>query len=564
MLTAGLALIVAGLGLLTRVPDHARFVTDLLPVVLLLGAGGGLTLPSVTTLAMSGVDSADAGLASGLVNTTQQVGGVLGVALLASLDGYRAAFGTATGWYWRRWWRTVGGGAPRPGPRGAAGGRSVTGGARRGKRMTVTTFGIVGSGWRGRFFLRLAATLPDRLRATGVVTRSGEAGAAVRDAWGVPDFRSVTDLLAHERPDYVVVAVPWPVTPVATRELVELGVPVLAETPPAPDLDGLRALWSDVGGTGLVQVAEQYLLMPGHAARLAIVHSGLIGEPTSVQVSSTHLYHAVSLIRGLLGVGYRPATVHARAFTAPLVDPLTPSGWTGDGTPKPARTTLATIDFDGAMGLYDFTDNQWWNPLRTRRIVVRGSLGEIVDDRVVRLADPTTPVESVYCCAGRPGTTSTWRAWTSSTSASTARWCTATRSSARGLSDDDLAVADLAERTGAWARGEAPRAVPAGRRLPGPPHRAGDRRVDRVRRGGAHHHRGLGHIERRPVRAPTRTGHPTGAAENQPVYCTNTLVYAYADWDTPLHESPSVLLPPHWRSRLTDQNVSRAMWCCCA
>ena len=42
-------------------------------------------------------------------------------------------------------------------------------------------------------------------------------------------------LLAHERPDYVIVAVPWPVTPVATRELVALGVPVLAETPPAPE-----------------------------------------------------------------------------------------------------------------------------------------------------------------------------------------------------------------------------------------------------------------------------------------------------------------------------------------
>jgi MFS family permease len=97
VLTGGLAVIVAGLALLARVPAHAAFGTDLLPVLLLLGFGGGLTLPAVTTLAMSGVDDADAGLASGLVNTTQQVGGVLGVALLASLDGYRPAFGTAAG-----------------------------------------------------------------------------------------------------------------------------------------------------------------------------------------------------------------------------------------------------------------------------------------------------------------------------------------------------------------------------------------------------------------------------------------------------------------------------------
>ena len=84
----------------------------------------------------------------------------------------------------------------------------------------------------------------------------------------------------------------------------------------------------------------------------------------------------------------------ARSFTAPLADPLTPDGWTGDGTPKDRSTTLATLDFGGRMGLYDFTDNQWWNPLRTRRIVIRGSLGELVDDHVVRLVDPTSPVES--------------------------------------------------------------------------------------------------------------------------------------------------------------------------
>ena len=53
--------------------------------------------------------------------------------------------------------------------------------------------------------------------------------------------------------------------------LVESGVHVLSETPPAPDLDGLRKLWVQVGGRDLVQVAEQYLLMPGHAARRELV-----------------------------------------------------------------------------------------------------------------------------------------------------------------------------------------------------------------------------------------------------------------------------------------------------
>jgi hypothetical protein len=46
------------------------------------------------------------------------------------------------------------------------------------------------------------------------------------------------------------------------------------------------------------------------------------------------------------------------------------------------------------MGVYDFTDNQWHNPLRGNRIVIRGSRGELIDDRVTRLVDAETVVES--------------------------------------------------------------------------------------------------------------------------------------------------------------------------
>lgn len=124
--------------------------------------------------------------------------------------------------------------------------------------MAPTTFAVVGSGRRCRFFLRIAAAAPDRLRAVGIVSRDPE-----RVEPGVRAFRTLDELLAGERPDFVAAAVPWPQMPDVARAAVALGVPVLVETPPAPDLDGLRALWSDVGGSGLVQVAEQYLLMPG-------------------------------------------------------------------------------------------------------------------------------------------------------------------------------------------------------------------------------------------------------------------------------------------------------------
>jgi EmrB/QacA subfamily drug resistance transporter len=84
-LLPGLVLIAAGLGLFTQVPTDADYLTDLLPTMLLIGAGVGTAFPALMTLAMSGATQSDAGLASGLVNTTVQVGGALGLAVLATL-----------------------------------------------------------------------------------------------------------------------------------------------------------------------------------------------------------------------------------------------------------------------------------------------------------------------------------------------------------------------------------------------------------------------------------------------------------------------------------------------
>jgi predicted MFS family arabinose efflux permease len=116
VLLTGLVLLIAAMVLLSRIPVRAGYVTDLLPVMLLI-SGGGLVLPALATLGMSGARESDAGLASGLFNTTQQVGMAIGVAVLSTLaaartenllaagspaaealtEGYRLAFTTSAG-----------------------------------------------------------------------------------------------------------------------------------------------------------------------------------------------------------------------------------------------------------------------------------------------------------------------------------------------------------------------------------------------------------------------------------------------------------------------------------
>ncbi len=93
----GLALIMAGLALFARVPVHGSYLPDVMPSMLLLGIGAGVCFPALMTLAMSATKPEEAGLASGLVNTTAQVGGALGLAVLATLSASRTTHLHAAG-----------------------------------------------------------------------------------------------------------------------------------------------------------------------------------------------------------------------------------------------------------------------------------------------------------------------------------------------------------------------------------------------------------------------------------------------------------------------------------
>ena len=84
-LLVGLTLILAGLALFAVAPVHANYLTRVAPSLLLLGLGAGTAFPALMNVAMTGATQQDAGLASGLVNTTAQVGGALGLAVLATL-----------------------------------------------------------------------------------------------------------------------------------------------------------------------------------------------------------------------------------------------------------------------------------------------------------------------------------------------------------------------------------------------------------------------------------------------------------------------------------------------
>jgi predicted dehydrogenase len=319
-------------------------------------------------------------------------------------------------------------------------------------RFRVTTFALIGSGWRAQMFLKVAREL-GTVKCGGVVVRS-----PLR--LDVPTFPSVDACLREVSLDFVLTATPRAVTPGFIVEAVDRGLPVLAETPPAADLDGLRALWSAVGESGLVQVAEQYPMMPSHAARAAVVAAGMIGTPTQVQVSSTQQYHAVALIRCLLSAGRGPVTVRATRFSAPLLQPLSRTGWTGDEEPHLTTTTIATLDFgDGRSGLYDFTEQQTRNQLRFRRLTVRGSAGELHNDEVVRMIGPRTLLRTPLV-RRQTGYDLDLIGYDTEHISLGSEVLYRNPYPGRRWMDDEIAIATLLERMASWVRGEGPEPYP--------------------------------------------------------------------------------------------------------
>lgn len=329
-----------------------------------------------------------------------------------------------------------------------------------GQQAAPARYAVVGNGWRAGFFLRLARQFPDRLQVTTIVTRTAESAQRAHRQWGVPTALTLAEAVAADRPDFVVAAVPWAASPRITAEAVALELPVLCETPPAPDVPAMRELWSQVGPSGLVQVAEQYPLYPGHAARLRLIEKGVLGTVSNVQVSSTHQYHALALIRAMLGVGFEDAAVTAVRTEFELASPIAREGWTHDLAPHPSWNVLAHFDFGGGRsGLYDFTDNQWHNELRANRILVRGSLGELVTDHVVHVRDETTVLESDLV-RRQLGVDMNFEGFDLDHIAFEGDVVYRNAWQGGRLADDEVAVAELLGRMGAWALGAGPAPYP--------------------------------------------------------------------------------------------------------
>lgn len=259
-------------------------------------------------------------------------------------------------------------------------------------RTGPARIGIVGGGWRTNAYFTAAAADPTLFSLRAALVRRDDAARDLERRWpGVHATTSEDDFVRNEF-DYVIVCVSRQAAAGFIARLAARGIPVLCETPPTPDLEQAVRLYTKLGGAP-VQVAEQYRFQPHHAARLALVREGVIGEPVHARVSAAHDYHAVSLMRGILNVGFEDVVVTAATLDDTVAGTAVRGGWSTDAAPRTTQRITARLSFGGgAVGDYDFSDEQYRSPLRSRHVSIRGVTGEITDDTVRYLAGPEQPV----------------------------------------------------------------------------------------------------------------------------------------------------------------------------
>jgi len=261
--------------------------------------------------------------------------------------------------------------------------------------MTIK-IGMIGAGWRAEFFLRIAQALPEQFDLRRILVRNPEKAARVAATWQVETVQTIDDLLKANDLDFVIVSVPWAVSPGMLRALADRNMPALAETPPAPDVAGLTALHELTKRGAKIQIAEQYQFQPVHAARLTLVRAGKLGTETHAQVSAAHGYHGINLIRGLLGVEYEAVTIRAFTFASPLVTSPNRNGPPETESVSTSKQTIAHLDYGDKLGVFDFTGDQYFSWIRSPRVLVRGERGEINNRTVRYLQDFRTPVEMMF------------------------------------------------------------------------------------------------------------------------------------------------------------------------
>lgn len=263
--------------------------------------------------------------------------------------------------------------------------------------MERKRFGLIGSGWRAEFYIRIAKAVPEKFELAAVLIRDKEKGVAFTEKFGVKVVNTLDELL-KEQPEYIVLSIKRGTVADYLIRLFQKGIPVLCETPPGENLEELNKLWESYKKyDAKIQIAEQYFAQPLYSSWSNVIKEGLIGEVENINISSLHGYHGVSIIRQYLNTGYMNCSIYGKRFHFDVTETYGREGMAFDGEIFSCSRDRLTMEFDnGKIAFFDFSDPaQYHSFIRTRQLTIQGVRGEIDDMTIRYLTNQNIPVTQV-------------------------------------------------------------------------------------------------------------------------------------------------------------------------
>ncbi len=251
--------------------------------------------------------------------------------------------------------------------------------------MSRITYSIIGAGWRSEFYLRIAKLIPDKFCVACICTRNEERAKEIAKRFDVKIVRTIDELKTIPC-DFIVNCINKNDISELSFKLAEEGFAVLAETPACVSREHADCLLKRYKDNYKIQVAEQFHLKPMYQAIKRIIDKGIIGEPYFVNMSVAHDYHGMSLIRFFLNTDTEPICNTSPVkfldygCASPILHTHFRNGELENKEIKTSEHTIKVFGFIGKTAIYDFEPEQYFSPIRTDRLLIRGDRGEIEND----------------------------------------------------------------------------------------------------------------------------------------------------------------------------------------
>ncbi len=254
--------------------------------------------------------------------------------------------------------------------------------------MSKISFLIVGSGYRAKFYARIALKHSEYFEAM-MLCRSEEKAKSVALEIGIKATISIEECIKF-KPMFVVVVVNKDGIFEVTNTWVNKGYAVLAETPAGTNMEVLNKLWYLKENGAKIVISEQYHRYPYIASILKAISDNLIGEVSSAYISLAHDYHAANIINHIFKKNNY--SIRANRILNKVVETDSREGIITDGRVATKKRDIAFIKYSNNKEvIYDFSSVEYRSFIRTRNIIIRGEKGEINNNLLLGLDNDNKP-----------------------------------------------------------------------------------------------------------------------------------------------------------------------------